>query len=45
MSNIIIVYQNVVFEKIKNIVIIMFKWIEVMVIILDFYDKLLNQLN
>lgn len=45
MSNTIIVYQNVVFEKIKNIATTMSKWIEATVITLDPYDKLFIQLN
>lgn len=43
MSNTIIVYQNVVFEKIKNIATTMSKWIEATVITLDY--KLFIQLN
>lgn len=45
MSTTIIVNQNVVFEKIKNIATTMSKWIVATVITLDPYDKLLNQLN
>lgn len=40
MSTTIIVNQNVVFEKIKNIATTMSKWIVATVITLDPYDKL-----
>lgn len=46
MSTTVIVNQNVVFEKIKNIATVTTrsKWIVATVITLDPYDKLLNQL-
>lgn len=45
MSTTIIMNQNVVFEKIKNIATTRSKWIVATVITLDPYDDLLNQLN